>query len=143
VKKNLVVLRGLPCSGKTTFARELVDRFHYKRLSVDDLRKMLDNGYFSRANEDIVNTILTEALITLAHNKYDIVIDALNLNPHVINKYRTLAQKYNYEFTIQDFKTPLGVCIERDLERTEGRVGKEFILKIYNKYFINGEYPDV
>jgi len=45
--KKVILTKGLPSSGKSTWAKALVDESpnSYKRINNDDLRKMLDNGH--------------------------------------------------------------------------------------------------
>ena len=45
--KKVILTRGLPGSGKSTWAKQMLDEKpgHYKRINKDDLRAMLDNGH--------------------------------------------------------------------------------------------------
>ena len=53
--KTLFMMRGLPASGKSTAAKKLVDKYgNCTRVNKDDLRSMLDNGRYSRSNEQFV-----------------------------------------------------------------------------------------
>ncbi|MFN5657022.1 MAG: AAA family ATPase, partial [Pseudanabaena sp.] len=47
---------GLPASGKSTWAKEKVNKSPniIKRVNKDELRAMLDNSYFSKGNEKFV-----------------------------------------------------------------------------------------
>ena len=46
--QTLFFLRGIPASGKTTWAKDLVNRSNgrVKRVNRDDLRALLDEGKF-------------------------------------------------------------------------------------------------
>lgn len=50
---KIILCKGLPASGKSTWTRELIDKNpeKYKRINKDDLRAMLDNGKWSNKNE--------------------------------------------------------------------------------------------
>ena len=54
--KKILILRGLPASGKSTFARNLLTEnpHAWKRLNKDELRAMLDNSVHSVPNEKFV-----------------------------------------------------------------------------------------
>lgn len=50
--QKVIVLKGLPASGKSTWAKNLVLKDStYKRINKDDLRAMLDASKFSKENE--------------------------------------------------------------------------------------------
>ena len=143
MNKKLVALRGLPASGKSTFAKQLVERFGYKRFNKDDLREMLDNSFYSRKNEAYVTDMMFLMISMALRKGMDVVVDNTNLHPFQINKCRELAERHEAEMIIQDFDIPLEVCVERDLQRSKGRVGKEVIQKMYDKFFKEGKFPEV
>ena len=141
MKNKLVVLRGLPGSGKTTFAKQLVDRFGYKRFNKDDLKEMLDNGFYSRKNEAFITEVMYTMITMALKNKFDVIVDNVNFHPYHLRRCTDIAEKSEAELVIHNFEASLEVCIERDLQRTKGRVGKETIEKIYNKWFVDGKFP--
>ena len=49
---KLLILKGLPASGKSTYAKELVSK-GWKRVNKDDLRSMIDGGKWSKKNEEM------------------------------------------------------------------------------------------
>lgn len=53
---TVTILKGIPASGKSTWARQMLDEHPgmYKRINKDDLRAMLDNSYWSKGNEAFV-----------------------------------------------------------------------------------------
>ena len=64
---TLYMTKGLPASGKSTWAKERVSiDGNTKRINKDDLRLMLDNGEWSKNNEKFVlevrDTIASNAL---------------------------------------------------------------------------------
>lgn len=139
---KMVMLRGLQGSGKSVYALKLVKQ-GFKRINGDDLRLAIDNGVYSKQNEryivDVMQTMATLAL----QSGLNVVMDNTNLNPYWVKWAKSLCKDTRSELEIVDINTPLDVCIERDLQRTKGRVGKDVIMKMYNKYFINGKLPEV
>ena len=78
---KLLVLRGLPGSGKTTYARDLVDKLGYVRVNKDDLRKMLHNGQHSQSKEEMVLEIRDLIVINALKEGKNVVVDDTNIHP--------------------------------------------------------------
>lgn len=126
-------MTGLPASGKTTYAKQLVDEQGYKRINKDDLRAMIDNGKWSIENEEEILNIQTKFIgiwLDLGHN---VVVDDTNFSDKHLKRFKGIAEKHNIEMEIKFIDTPLWECIERDSKR-EHPVGKKVILNMYNKY---------
>lgn len=145
--KELIICRGIPGSGKTTYAKEWAkcDSSNRIRLNLDDLRNMLGE-YWVTKREPVVKAMLMAGLNEAAYceNPYHIIIDATNFNPRTIKEFEDWIQTFNnsffskendvkYEIIYKDFPTPLEVCIERDSKR-ERPIGEEVIRNMYNKY---------
>lgn len=127
--------KGLPASGKSTWAKEYIKKHpNTKRVNKDDLRAMLDDGNWSRENEEFVLN-LRDDLITLAIVKHhSVIVDDTNFAPKHEEKLRAVAKRWKVQFEVKDFTdvTP-EVCIERDLKRPNS-VGSKVIMKMYNQY---------
>lgn len=135
MSQELLMLSGLPASGKTTFAMDLVKKdFRYGRINRDDLREMLFSGKWTPKNEDIVVDVEKAiAEVLLGHGRNP-VIDDTNLSPKhkslwrgFLNDMFVLVGK-TPEFAEKFFDTPLEECIERDRAR-ERKVGRNVIVK--------------
>jgi predicted kinase len=138
MKKKIIMTKGLPGSGKSTWAKGLLDLHptQVKRVNKDDLRAMMDNSKFSKGNEKFVlkvrDFIVTEAL---AQSK-TVIVDDTNLDPRHENDLRKLAITMGAEFEIKDFTHVSAMeCIERDALRTgTAHVGKGVIMRMYNQH---------
>lgn len=141
---KLIITRGLPASGKSTWAKQWVleDPEHRIRINQDDIRLMLGK-YWVPSREKLVQHIQEEALIEALLKGYDIVIDNTNLNKKVIDNYRALVIAHgNHAIEYKDFfDTPLSTCIERDEQRnlpvTE-KVIRDFFERYKDIYPLNG-----
>jgi predicted kinase len=142
---KLLMLKGLVASGKSTYAKELVEK-GWVRVNKDDLRAMMHNSHHGKGKEarvvDIRNQIVHSCLVA----GQNIVVDDTSFNPIHEKVLREIAQMYNAEFEIKFFDTPLEVCIERDSKR-EKPVGEVAIRTMYNQYLakevVNDKYiPD-
>jgi len=137
---KLVILRGLPASGKSTHAARLVMQ-GYKRINADDLRMSIDNNLWSKDNEKLINELMERMVRLFLNAGYNVVLDNTNLNPYKVRAAIDIANEQAADIEILDIETPVEVCLQRDLERTRGRVGKEVIMRMYNKWFKNGQFP--
>lgn len=141
--KEILILRGLPASGKSTFARKLIQdkKGSWKRLNKDELREMLDCSEYSLENEKFVDTVRNLMLMEALKEGKNVVIDDTNLSEKPIERIREVAQKYVKEtgkkvtITFKEFDTSLEECIIRD-ERREKKVGREVIMKFYHQYML-------
>lgn len=113
---RLIICRGLPASGKTTWAKEwaMRDPEHRVRINQDDIRLMLGK-YWVPAREPIVGAIQQEAIIAAINFGVDIVIDNTNLNKKVVDAYIKVAEKFKYTVEYKDFfNVFLGECLRRN-----------------------------
>lgn len=131
---KLLVLQGLPASGKSQYAKELVNSdTSYVRVCRDDLRRMR-GIYWLLDQEDTISEWERNCVHDAFYASKNVVIDATNLNPKVITKWKSMASKWKAEFEIKFFDVPVIECIERDALRTEGKVGAKVIMDMFNRY---------
>jgi predicted kinase len=135
---KVIVMRGLPGSGKSTRAKEYVafNKNTY-RINRDSLRQMLYCQDFNPKLEKIVTkaeNLLAEELIKAGYN---IVSDNMNLSEPAVNLYRNLANEYGADFEVVKMETSVEDCIRRDAARGilgQRCVGKDVILNLANKF---------
>ncbi|NBU34805.1 hypothetical protein EBS40_09370 [bacterium] len=140
---KLIMLKGLPASGKSTWAKEQVrlSKGKTKRVNKDDLRAMIDDGEWSKQNEKLILEIRDELVFKFLMQGYDVIVDDTNLAPkhekdlHAILKMVEAGSWFpggesNMEFEVKWFDTPLAECIRRDMLRPNP-VGKKVIRRFY------------
>lgn len=130
---KLIMCKGLPASGKTTFAKQqLSDRV--KRVNKDDLRAMLDNSKWSKQNEAFVLSVRDYITRYALLGGFDCIVDDTNLAPKHESALREIADEVGALFEIKDFTdVPLQTCIDRDSARPNS-VGKKVIKTMYNSF---------
>ena len=135
--KTIYLLKGLPASGKSTWAKERIAKDpNTKRVNKDDLRAMLDNSRWSKANEKFVLKLRDHIIVEALNDGKHIIVDDTNLHPkHEINLKR-IAKEHNAKVEVVFFDTPVEVCLERDAKR-ENPVGDEVIISMYDRYINN------
>lgn len=129
---KLIITRGLPASGKSTWSKEWVreDPKNRVRVNRDDIRWML-GPYWVPQREDLVTRIETMMIRSAIGLDYSIVVDATNFKGH--ERFVNLLPS-NYIVEVKDFTdVPLEECIKRDKLRMLP-VGEEVIMRMYNKY---------
>ena len=144
--KKLLILRGLPASGKSTFARNLLTEnpHAWKRLNKDELRAMLDNSVHSVPNEKFVERVRDFMLVEALKEGKHVVIDDTNLSDRPIERITQVVQKYvkdsgnKVHIEIKNMDTLLEECIERD-EKREKKVGSEVIMRMYRTHILKNE----
>jgi len=139
--KRVIILKGLQGSGKSTWAKEQVNKHpgQFKIISTDSLRDMLDDGRWSKQNEKFMIKC-RDALILLALQEgYHVIVDAIHLHPKHLPHITELA-KGLAKVEIQDFTdVPLEVCIERDLKRSRS-VGEK-VIRQWHRDFLAPKPP--
>ena len=142
--KRIILTRGIPSSGKSTWSKQevLKDPEHSIRINRDDLRNM-SGKYWVPARENYIISYRNLLLNTAIYMNFNtIIIDDMNLNPRdidyiikAVNKFnKVLKSKNQYKIEFKDFtNVPLDVCIERDSKR-ENPLGEKVIRDIFNKY---------
>ena len=150
--KTLLVLQGLPASGKSTYAVNWVneDPEHRLRINQDSIRRMfgkywLEDKIQLKKRESITSNITMELLKQSMINQFDIVLDNMNLNQKTLDEIKEIVEEFNkwislspvdlhYDIKYQTFfDTPLEECIARDSKR-ENPIGENVIRSTYNKY---------
>lgn len=136
----VIITKGLPASGKSTFAREWVAKDPDNRVQVEKDQIRLDTRLFKdgkyvhkRGDEDIVvkerDRLIEQAL---AGGKSVISSDTNLVQKHV-NRITALARKYDVQTDVVSFlDVPIKDLIERDAKR-ENTVGEQVIRRMFHE----------
>jgi predicted kinase len=134
------MMKGLPASGKSTIAKTYVDGFNMVRVNKDDLRAMLHNSKWSKANEKQVLKIRDQIIRDALANGKSVVVDDTNFAPEHEATLKEIAINHKANFQVEFVDTPLDECIKRDLNRLRS-VGEKVIRRMYNQYLRVIETP--
>jgi predicted kinase len=139
---RLLITRGLPASGKTTFARKLQP--HVVRVNRDDLRLMLHGRrLFTQWAEGQVTHVQRASVEALLRAHADVIVDDTNLRAKTVREWAELAARFGATFEVHDFTdVPVEECVRRDAERTGyDHVGEEAIRKMHERYLAGRRLP--
>jgi len=141
--KKLIMCKGLPGSGKSTFAEEERVRLEGQGCKVmvstkDDIRKALAATgwtWSQDAEKDVIKFQNQQITGAFSHGCDRVIVADCNFGKHEA-RLRGIARHCKADFEIKDFtNVPLAVCIQRDMLRPEPqRVGQEVITEMYTKY---------
>jgi len=151
--QTLLIMRGLPGSGKSTFARHLVAQstpeLTWKRINKDELRIMLDNNRWSAENEHNLNQMVAVMVKFYLRGGFSVISDNMNFDPKHIKAAVKLVNLVNeddkpikVDIQVVDFATPIDVCIERDRLRSNP-VTEQTIRDIHTQWIKDGNFPDI
>jgi predicted kinase len=136
---RLVVLAGLPASGKSTFSDGLVEN-GFVRLSLDEIRKEIYGDASDLGDWKVTRKIIDERFnAALAANK-NIVID----NTHFMRSHRKrvieIAKAAGYvDIHVVVMDVTLEECIKRNANRD--RVVKEEVIRDMHKMLYGSQFP--
>lgn len=127
---KLTMLRGLPASGKSTLARQMVkESGNSGRINRDDLRAMLFNSEWTGKREQV--TIDCEKAIADVLFKHGMnpVIDDTNLGIKHRQMWSDFSKEHQQMFVSHDMGVDIETCIDRDSKRAPG-VGRPVIERL-------------
>lgn len=139
---ELLILRGLPCAGKTTFAKQWVieDPDNRARVNRDDLRLLLHTEATYQYPQEEAVTAAEHAMIeSLLRAGKSVVVDNVNLRSKYVRKYMEIAHQVGAEIRVEDFGISVDEAIMRDKFRQHGgSVGEDVIRSFASRYLQGG-----
>lgn len=126
--QELILLQGLPASGKTSWAKAFMkDNNDYIRVNKDDIREYFRlNKYSKESDIVVIETERVLAVNALSLGK-SVIVDDTNFNQKYCQYWKDLASTASIQYTKKVFDIPVEECIKRDSER-EKSIGKDVIL---------------
>lgn len=135
---KIIIMKGLPASGKSTKAKELLEQGNTVRINKDLLRTMLHFDKFNGRNEGHTKDAARKLADWFLVNGVNVIIDDTNLNPGVVQSWKDLAKIHNAKIEYQDMtEVSVEECIARDSKRDK-KVGRPVIVNMALQY---GLYP--
>lgn len=144
--QKLIMMKGLPASGKTTLAKIMVNEAQtntIKRVNKDDLRDMLDSSKWSKGNEDFVLKARDEIILAALNAGKSVISDDTNFEPKHEARLRALAkipEGRNIKFEVKFIDVDVETCVQRNLRRIKP-VPESVIRSMHRKFLKDTEAP--
>jgi predicted kinase len=138
---TLTITRGLPGSGKTTWARA---QGGHVRVNRDELRRMLHGGPLLTGWAEIQVTLAQRAQVdALLRAGVNVICDDTNLRAQTVRDLAELGRSCGAEVVVRDFtEVPVDECVARDAARPEDeRVGEQTIRDMYRRHLARRSLP--
>ena len=141
MKSTLLILIGLPASGKSTFATNLVDLDpSWVRVSRDSLRSMMNNStektVFGYTMERTVTDMQRSIVGTLLDSGKKVVLDDTNLRRKYVKEWVEFAHKKGHAVEFQKFDFCLTTLLERNRRRADA-VPEELLISLHSRFTKN------
>ena len=142
MKKTVIINRGIPASGKSTFTKNIIQTvcnvgLSAIKCSTDDFF-MVDGKYRFDPTKLRKHHILNQQKFktALEQDTYLVICDNTNIEPWEANIYYQLAKEYNYEVILMNFEprdiaSHLQAQVNGDYEHN---IPKEVLESMYNSY---------
>lgn len=126
---KMYIMQGLPASGKSTRAEEILKRDgNTVRINKDLIRTMLHFDKFTGKNEGLTRDAARALAKQFLTNGTNVVIDDTNLNPGTLQSWKDLAKELEAKTQMEVMDTSVAECLSRDSMREEKRVGEHVIV---------------
>lgn len=144
---KIIMLKGLPGSGKSTWAKEFVAKNpHWVRINKDDLRAMM-SSYRPGKDEGIILKWRDHLIMASLREGKNVIVDDTNFHPKHEQQIKNLIHGeqglvdplFIVDFEVKFFDVPLAQCIKNDLNRPRS-VGERVIKKMWRE-FLYQKYP--
>ena len=143
---SLTITRGLPASGKSTWALGM-EMCEYVRVNRDSIRQQVfgldGKGILTPKQENEV-TKLEVALVEAALNAgKSVVVDATHLRQKYAVQWADLAEKHGVLFQVVDFPVDADECVRRNAERSAVEQVPEHVIRDLAKRFPIHSWPKI
>lgn len=125
---RVIILRGLPASGKTSWAKSWVTQAPGRvRVNRDDLRVMLyGRPFLEHDGERLVTEVERGIARDALRAGWDVVVDDMNLRPRYVREWQRFARAHRADWEIYELEIPLDESVRRD-EVRGSKVGVDAI----------------
>lgn len=128
---KLIMLIGIPGSGKTTYSKELTTRYNAQVVSTDKVRQT----YVGIEESEVFPTVYRMCNEYLSQG-VNVILDATHITPKVRKRSFDALDAYNieYEKVAYYFDTPVDECVRRVEKRNQDPNELQLPLEVVESY---------
>lgn len=132
---KVTILKGLPASWKSTWAKEHTNETTI-RVNKDDLRAMM--GGYSKKKEEVVLALRNTCVRQAIERNMNVIVDDTNLEEKHFEVINDIASALWAKVEVKLFDVPLSVCLERNRARPNP-VPDKVIIDMAKRYNLGKE----
>lgn len=139
---SLIMLSGLPASGKSTKAMRMLREAKSPtiRVNKDLLRAMLHAGLpWEQGREGQTRDAEFAVADKMLSSGVSVIVDDTNLGTRHLSAWSALAEAHGLDLVVDFVDTPIEECIRRDSVRGAERVGRTVIVGMARQYLSRKE----
>lgn len=146
-KATLYATRGIPGSGKSYIAEQMVKKSRGKlvRINRDDLReKFFNRAVLTDHEERVITKIQDAEVIAMLSLGKDVIVDDTSLQNKALRKWEDVARGIPANFEVINVEVPLELALERNRARAAagGRfVPEKVIIDKFQRFCPKGKFP--
>lgn len=142
---SVIILRGYPASGKSTWARKKAQEGGYFIVNRDTIRTQLTGS----DNKQALDYQLEKVVTDMAHEQarvalnagLNVIIDATNLRRKFAVQWANLAHEMGVPYEVLDVDTPAEECVRRNNARANPV--SEGVIEQYAQRFPINNWPEI
>lgn len=144
--RNLIILRGIPGSGKSTWLKN--QNLTQYTICPDDIRLMFSAPILNENNKLSINQANDKKVWALVYELLEqrmdkgelTIIDATHKTQKDLNRYAELANKYLYDMLIVDFSSvSLDTCLAQNMQRPEYKQVPDEVIRKHHTLIKNAQ----
>lgn len=138
----IILVAGLPATGKSTIARALAKELDAVILRTDVVRKeLLDTPTYSREEKELVYRVTFLIAEYLTRARVNVILDATFYRRELRHRAYAIARRTESKLLVVECSTPREVIKERMKKRKEGRAVSDADLEVYDT--LAGEFEPI
>ena len=106
---EIILTKGIPASGKSTFAKQLVVDKGYVRANKDDIREMLYKSIWTKDKEKLVLSVRDHIVEEALKENKNVVVDDTNFNSKHFKQMCLIAQQFDKDITVREKYFPIEI----------------------------------
>jgi len=132
---KLTILRGIPASGKSTFAKEFIkSTTNTIRVNMDSLRMMLSFETFNPKYEKIVKKSEMKIIQMALEKGFDVLVDDTNITTKRLRSIINQTREYKPTVDVITLDVDVSIALYRNSRRNELKIVPELDM---NRMYIN------